>query len=1851
MATFDIPKLPVQFVKDFIPYISKHPDTPISTLVQPFKAFESELRKVYAQEPTHEAVKDGDVNLIPIFAGHEHELKIRARSLSTETEDEKSKYIMSLDDEHRKPSGAPAVVSSLKDFQQNFSLFSESSLCDLDWNNVVAAGSSVTTSLLPVPKEWSGSKRSLREYYHEHFAPASDVDLFLYGLTEEQAIEKIKQIERSVKDALLTEVTTIRTKNAITIASQYPTRHVQIVLRIYDSISQIITGFDVDCACAAYTGDQVYASPRAIASLLTQCNTIDLTRRSPSYENRLSKYSHRGFEVYWPQLDRSRVDPTIFERSFTRTQGLARLLVLEKLPKAADRDSYSDQRRKERGRPPIYRNYRHAGKMKGNIKDEEEDEIAEWDYQDEVSSYHTLTIPYGQKYTPNKIHRLLYAKDLLLNAEWNQPKDREVYLHRHPCFFGTAEEVIEDCCGFCPVPKTDEEIEIAEEESKTFVSGKLSFLLDDPGRQEIGSFNPITDDEWTTMAYVGDTARLCQAIVDGDLEHVQDWCSQEGVDVNRRDYTGRTPLHLAVMSSTPEIVQCLIDHGARLIARLVDGKTALHIAAARGNAQIVKALMDKSLENEEEEERKAEAKRAAKKTVEEDQSDESEEPEESGDGVRDESSDGESIGDSESASEISAETQDVSDSMTMGSFVKIEKEQKDADDGVLEDSEEDPDVYEIDVIAWDYGLSPLHLAILNGNLEVVELLVSEYGADVLLPVKLVQQGTATPRGAILTIVLALSLPNEKAKEMAKLLLKLGATSTQADTNHITALHFVVSENKPDVLDVLLSEDRPAALKVLSNIATNSNAWSGQMDTPLTTAVRKGYEDMVVKLLDSGAPVTIGFEEWIKTQVTKNHWSSNQTPDQNMTQYQTQVQQPLIIAATNGMPKAVEKFIEKGADIQTLTCSAQHILHNPRINHNYGIGETVLDVVRRKLKDLREYHGEAAPRKPEILKDLAHYTQGLKEGSYRYWTTVQNYETALRKDKQDQETYAKALLDAETKSGNKQKMEAILKLREQLESLEEFLLSAGAKTFKELHPDKIVPPGNPPYGSSRLLPTANAPAQVWAGVTQSTFQIPAMTVEKFKGYSKLFEAAWNNDLETIKSLTLAQWMPEPFEGLRSSFWGLVPAAAGAEQTLEPPLEIAIRDGNNFSPYSIAVLRGHYDLAKKIVEIAWTQYHKLDEVNNNRRWRMLQEDSENDYYSDDESQDSNILPIYSELVSDKYTVDTLGEIASVVSSTTSPLTMIEWVCNAGRINGSEDHYWQGSLLRYAIRTENKDLFMFMMKQLTEQKLRSAVNEDDPTTYVIPSSDYQEAIKYGRTHMLAYMIMTTGAGIPLNELVKKSGVEVKNKPRYYQGLTVGGKKRADWAQPPGGGQIIAAEEKVPPLLHAAHNASIESVEWFLSSAPLRRYKQFAENNKDDKRIKGLEESGKGFEKTIEAWLNANSELMLHAAILHVSSSDDKDATKKQLELIKHILSLHPELLEHQSSEGFTPLHVAMHIQHQEILSYLISIGANQRHRDKLGRNLIHNMVVARSGGPSLDAKTLSHLISLFDKQNVKEMLLERCSVQPGSLTPLAYWMTKYTETTGHRIAGGVSGTEIIELLSGYSTGEDLGMINGEGDLPLHVVCIPPVSFIYKSCLSFCQLLSLQAVKNGQCTIAELLLTLNPSLLHRENTTGRTPLEMARDIYVSSSVEDPPAVFLSGYHHYQYNNNLYYHDDIVTRAPVTFLPKPELDVSKQRTYEICEDFRRRLAAETGAGADSNATVKTGSKRKLASLFEANEVAKRLSENKRVSRGGYRRYNYQAYQGNASGEQDLVSTWLQYYNQPGYARMNYPYLQTYFPY
>lgn len=216
-AAIELPPLPIAH-RNFIPYLASNKDTPMTQLLEPYKQYDNEMRKVFAQQPDHPAAKNPSI--VPIFNGHEGDLKVRARDLASESDETKSTFIMPLEYDKRLPDGSLAVVPSLSAFRTNFNVFSESSLVDMDWSNVVAAGSAVVTSLLAVPEKYAGTKRALREYYHEQIAPASDVDLFLYGLSEEQAKEKIKQIESSIRDAILTETTIVRTKNAITIVSQ-----------------------------------------------------------------------------------------------------------------------------------------------------------------------------------------------------------------------------------------------------------------------------------------------------------------------------------------------------------------------------------------------------------------------------------------------------------------------------------------------------------------------------------------------------------------------------------------------------------------------------------------------------------------------------------------------------------------------------------------------------------------------------------------------------------------------------------------------------------------------------------------------------------------------------------------------------------------------------------------------------------------------------------------------------------------------------------------------------------------------------------------------------------------------------------------------------------------------------------------------------------------------------------------------------------------------------------------------------------------------------------------------------------------------------------------------------------------------------------------------------------------------------------------------------------------------------------------------------------------------------------------------------------------------------------------------
>lgn len=341
----------------------------------------------------------------------------------------------------------------------------------------------------------------------------------------------------------------------------------------------------------------------------------------------------------------------------------------------------------------------------------------------------------------------------------------------------------------------------------------------------------------------------------------------------------------------------------------------------------------------------------------------------------------------------------------------------------------------------------------------------------------------------------------------------------------------------------------------------------------------------------------------------------------------------------------------------------------------------------------------------------------------------------------------------------------------------------------------------------------------------------------------FEAAWTDDLDKIKSLTLSAW--------------------GADKS-EAPLKMAVKDHNWNTPFSLAFLRGHLDTARAILEIVQAQWSPVEEQA--KRYKMTRgEDEDDSYESDDEDGDEH-PKIYEEIVDDQFTIENIGQVSMKVKSHDLPCQILEqraptFIVRGDQIDDSPDSFGTQFLLHFAIAHDDKERFNFLVDTNVHFRthLPSEAEEDESDRfYSLPGYAFSLAIKLGRTDFLSNVITRFGAGIPLEHLVKKSGVEIKTKPKSYQGLTVYGKKRSDWAN--AGRNVIvkqATGSQVPPLLTAAQEGCLTSVEWFLSDTPMRQYLEFGKSKvaQEDPRLKHLNKSSGGFDRAVGKWLGLQS------------------------------------------------------------------------------------------------------------------------------------------------------------------------------------------------------------------------------------------------------------------------------------------------------------------------------------------------------------------------------------------------------------
>jgi ankyrin repeat protein len=341
------------------------------------------------------------------------------------------------------------------------------------------------------------------------------------------------------------------------------------------------------------------------------------------------------------------------------------------------------------------------------------------------------------------------------------------------------------------------------------------FIEEDPGRQSIsGSFNPIDEGEWSESAYIRATAKFFNAISKNDIVATGGMI-EDGVDVNLRDHVGRTPLHVAILSNSVGCANALIDAGARMTARLVGGRTSLHLAAQMGQTSVVRKMLTRSAYNAEksvDEKRKAEEIASA------------EDPD-----------DAERIRMSSEDDWSSEESVDVKP-------LKVPtKSDAEKDDDSLEDDKGEPDVLDMSIPDWDFGLTVLGYAILFGFVEVVDVLLAA-GADPNLATR------AKGKNPLHPLILTLYTEGEDlAAKIAERLVAAQALSSTADEKRLTVFHRIVIARKTKIVASLLRCDQNAR-KVL-----DMSARSGyEAVFPLVSSILSGDYATLSVLLAHGA---------------------------------------------------------------------------------------------------------------------------------------------------------------------------------------------------------------------------------------------------------------------------------------------------------------------------------------------------------------------------------------------------------------------------------------------------------------------------------------------------------------------------------------------------------------------------------------------------------------------------------------------------------------------------------------------------------------------------------------------------------------------------------------------------------------------------------------------------------------------------------------------------------------------------------------------------------------------------------------------------------------------------------------
>lgn len=324
-------------------------------------------------------------------------------------------------------------------------------------------------------------------------------------------------------------------------------------------------------------------------------------------------------------------------------------------------------------------------------------------------------------------------------------------------------------------------------------------------------------------------------------------------NINDVDNRGNTPLHWASMKDRADTVSLLIENGADIEAKDIDNWTALHYAAAFASLQTVEALVDNGADkNSLTKDGNIPVNYAKDETIKTYLSGGKIGREDTEEVVEEETK--------ETAADETAENTETSETITED---ELNNELDTTQNGSIVDPtvvDLDPKQLELliavknnDIIAVnallkenvnpnfvdEEGYSPLHRAVLNNNLDVVNVLLSykDIDTEIKLPYEASVDdwylGGATP------LLVASYTGNA---DIVNALIEAGSDiRAKDDIDGATTIHIASANGNNEVINILLNKDN-----------TLINEADSMKDTPLHWASIKNQTDTILLLLANGA---------------------------------------------------------------------------------------------------------------------------------------------------------------------------------------------------------------------------------------------------------------------------------------------------------------------------------------------------------------------------------------------------------------------------------------------------------------------------------------------------------------------------------------------------------------------------------------------------------------------------------------------------------------------------------------------------------------------------------------------------------------------------------------------------------------------------------------------------------------------------------------------------------------------------------------------------------------------------------------------------------------------------------------